>query len=469
MERIGRYKIVKELGRGAMGVVYLATDPTIGRQVAIKTIRLLDIDNAAERARQRERLFREARSAGSLSHPHIVTVYDMGEEDDVAYIAMEHIRGTTLEHVLNEGQPIAPQRMFGILRQTAAGLDFAHRNGVVHRDVKPANIMLNEAGQAKIADFGIAKMTENESHTRTGTIVGTPNYMSPEQVQGLALDGRSDQFSLAVIAYEILTGERPFSGEHLTTVVYKIVAEEPVAPMRVNPTLGASVDAVLRKALSKKPNLRYPDCSAFAGALESACGSTKGWKAQAGRNGQSMPTATSTLPQKPAAKRAARAKTAPPPEPRRRRSAWPFLVAFACVLIALAGVAWKVDQGLQPQRTAAKPIEPPARIPAPLRPSPMPPPVDSSLPVHADDGKSIEEPPQAPGVMRDVWVSTNPPGATAMLDGSVEDSCATPCFLHGPSGPHLLTVSMVDFEVERRDLKVPDSGIDVPTINLRHK
>jgi tRNA A-37 threonylcarbamoyl transferase component Bud32 len=457
VERIGRYKITKELGRGAMGVVYLATDPTIGRKVAIKTIRLRDIDNPAERTKQRERLFREARSAGSLSHPHIVTIYDMGEEDDVAYIALEYVKGTTLEEVLNQGQPLAPQRIFTILRQTAAALDFAHRNGVVHRDVKPANIMLNEGGQAKIADFGIAKLTEGESHTMTGTIVGTPNYMSPEQVQGLTLDGRSDQFSLGVIAYEILTGERPFSGEHLTTVVYKIVAEEPVAPQKLNPTLGAAIDTVLRKALSKKPALRYVDCSAFAGALEVACGNTRGWQARAASAGSSLPTAISVVAPKRPRKQTTgpRTKTAPPAPALRRRSAWPYFLVFGCVLLAMAGIAWKVDQGLQPPRTIEKsPTKPRPALAA--RPSPMPPPIDGGLPAPAggtvtlDGVVPMELPAKPSGALRDVWVTTNPAGATATLDGSNADACPTPCMFHTPSGLHVLTITLVDFATERR-------------------
>ncbi len=169
-------------------------------------------------------------------------------------------------------------RMFSILGQTAVALDYAHSKGIVHRDIKPANIMLSDDGTAKIADFGIAKITAAENLTMTGSIVGTPHYMSPEQVQGQAVDGRSDQFSLAVIAYEMLTGEKPYTGEHLTTVVYKIVAEEPVPPRRLNPSLSTGIENVLRKALSKKPDARYRNCQEFSEALEKACGATKGWK-----------------------------------------------------------------------------------------------------------------------------------------------------------------------------------------------
>ena len=168
--------------------------------------------------------------------------------------------------------------MFSILGQTAVALDYAHSKGIVHRDIKPANIMLSEDGTSKIADFGIAKITAAENLTMTGSIVGTPHYMSPEQVQGQPVDGRSDMFSLAVIAYEMLTGEKPYTGEHLTTVVYKIVAEEPVLPHRLNPSLSTAIENVLRKALSKKPDARYRNCQEFVESLEKACSASKGWK-----------------------------------------------------------------------------------------------------------------------------------------------------------------------------------------------
>src|SRR5664280_2621524 len=239
MDRIGRYKIVRELGRGAMGVVYHAIDPNIGRPVAIKTIHFGDHRKPEEIDRMRERLFREARSAGMLSHPGIVTIYDVEQQGELAYIAMEYVDGPTLDQVLSEAQPLGAERMFSILGQTAVALDYAHQKGIVHRDIKPANIMIAADGTAKIADFGIAKITASDQFTMTGSIVGTPHYMSPEQVQGQPVDGRSDQFSLAVIAFELLTGDKPHSGEQLTTVVYKIVAEEPISPRRLNATLSA--------------------------------------------------------------------------------------------------------------------------------------------------------------------------------------------------------------------------------------
>ncbi|MDQ6705598.1 MAG: serine/threonine protein kinase, partial [Acidobacteriota bacterium] len=289
MDRIGRYQIASELGRGAMGVVYRAIDPNIGRPVAIKTIRLNEVDYPERRAKLRERLFREARAAGVLSHPGIVTVHDMDEEDGLAYIAMEFVNGPTLEQLMASGDALEADRLFHILRQTAAALDFAHQKGIVHRDVKPANLMLDEEGAVRITDFGIAKMDSPEDLTMSGAIVGTPNYMSPEQVQGADVDGATDQFSLAVVAYEILTGERPFSGERLTTVVYKIVATIPDLPHGINPTLGPEIDAVLNKGLAKNAADRYPNCGAFVGALELACAATRGWRPLGRRGSLALP------------------------------------------------------------------------------------------------------------------------------------------------------------------------------------
>ena len=301
MEQIGRYRIIGELGRGAMGVVYHATDPAIGRSVAIKTIRILDINDTERRDKLRERLFREARSAGVLSHPNIVTIYDMDETEGLAYIAMAYVNGPTLEKILESDAPLSGANMLRILRQTALGLDYAHGRGIIHRDIKPANIMTDEDGAVKITDFGIAKITAVSSMTQTRTVVGTPNYMSPEQVQGLAVDGRSDQFSLAVIAYEILTGERPFQGEHLSTIVYRIVAEQPPEAHQINGTLTPQIHEVLSRGLAKKPEDRYPTCSSFVGALEMACAESRGWKTVTAGGAAAMPTTAVEHPPETAA------------------------------------------------------------------------------------------------------------------------------------------------------------------------
>ncbi|HUA17452.1 MAG TPA: protein kinase [Bryobacteraceae bacterium] len=301
MEQIGRYQILGELGRGATGVVYRAQDPAIGRIIAIKTIRLSDITDHAERERLRERLFREAQSAGILSHPNIVTIYDIAEENGLAYIFMECVDGPPLEKVMGNPDPMPGSNVLSILRQTATALDYAHKKGIVHRDIKPANILIHEGNVAKITDFGVAKILSQQM-TQSGVMMGTPNYMSPEQVQGHAVDGRADQFSLAVIAYEMLTGEKPFLADQLPALLFRIVREDPVAPERLNPSIGPPIEEVLRKALAKAPNDRYLSCLEFIDALNASCHASPGWHPMPRASAQNLPTMAGPV--------------APPPPPR---------------------------------------------------------------------------------------------------------------------------------------------------------
>ena len=345
-----------------MGVVYHAIDPNIGRPVAIKTIQFTTARDAAEQERLRDRLFREARSAGMLSHPGIVTIYDVEQQGDVAYIAMEYVDGPTLDHVLSQANALTPEQMFSVLGQTAVALDYAHSKGIIHRDIKPANIMITADGTAKIADFGIAKITAGDNLTMTGSIVGTPHYMSPEQVQGKQVDGRSDQFSLAVIVYEILTGEKPYTGEHLTTVVYKIVAEEPVSPRRLNPGLGPAIEACLHKAMDKRPDSRYRNCQEFIGALESAGAASKGWSPMARHGSLSQPTLTEaprielpkpviTLPPPIRAARSGEATATRDTSQKKRAGFVPFLVGmlFVALLLGVVGTLISVNTGKTPK------------------------------------------------------------------------------------------------------------------------
>lgn len=310
MEQIGRYRILDELGRGATGVVYRAQDPAIGRIIAIKTIRLSDFTDEAERDRLRERLFREAQSAGILSHPNIVTIYDISEENGLAYIYMEFVDGPPLEKILNSTEPLLPDGLLSILRQIALALDYAHKKGIVHRDIKPANILIHESTLAKITDFGVAKILSQQM-TQSGVMMGTPNYMSPEQVQGHAVDGRADQFSLAVIAYEVLTGEKPFVADHLPSLLYRIVREEPVPAQRLNPTLSPQVDVVLRKALSKSAADRYPTAVEFVDALAEACNLNPNWRPLPRSGSQNLPTMGGAAPVYHAPEVASTASSAP--------------------------------------------------------------------------------------------------------------------------------------------------------------
>jgi predicted Ser/Thr protein kinase len=264
-DRIGRYEVSEELGKGAMGVVYKAVDPNIGRPVALKTMRL-DI-SGAESADMLKRFQNEARSAGVLNHPNIVTIYDAGEEDSVFYIAMEYIPGRTLADLLRQVHVVSAEQLVNIGTQICAGLDYAHTKRVIHRDIKPPNIMIAPDGTVKIMDFGIAKA--GASLTHTGEVLGTPNYMSPEQVKGKDLDGRTDLFSTGVILYEMATGERPFNGQNVTTIIYKIINETPVPPRELDVTIHPGLSMIITKCLSKDPEDRYQSGSDLATALKS--------------------------------------------------------------------------------------------------------------------------------------------------------------------------------------------------------
>lgn len=296
MQQIGRYEIERELGRGAMGIVYLARDTRLGRAVALKTIRLSDFADDQKLKRLRERLIREAQSAGSLSHENIVTIYDVEERDDISYISMEFVEGESLERALEQRRELSREKLLSLLRQMAGGLDFAHSRGIVHRDIKPANVMVNHLGRVKITDFGVAKITYATSMTQGGTMLGTPDYMSPEQIDGGAVDGRADQFSLAVIAFELLTGEKPFAADSLAALFYRIAHESAPDATLLNPSLSAEIGEVLAKAMAKKAEARFSTCMGFVDALTDACRRSPGWHALPRGMSQTLPTAHDTPP-----------------------------------------------------------------------------------------------------------------------------------------------------------------------------
>ncbi len=258
--KAGRYEIVGELGRGAMGVVYKAVDPVIGRTVAVKTIRLSEEGTGLSRPELLTRFQTEARAAGLLTHPNIVVVFDAGEEDGLYYITMELVEGKSLQALLDDGHAFPLPRTLRIMEQTCSALQFAHERNVIHRDIKPANLMLTADDTVKVTDFGTAKILQFGTVQQTAHVMGTPSYMSPEQVKGRAVDGRSDIFSLGVMLYEMVTNEKPFPGQNITTVIYKIVNEEPVPPRQVNPTIHPGISAVVMRALEKEPDQRYQNC-----------------------------------------------------------------------------------------------------------------------------------------------------------------------------------------------------------------
>ncbi len=263
---LGRYKVLRELGRGAMSVVYLGKDPKIQRFVAIKTLRLDGGDDPKDLQEFKTRFYREAESTGRMSHPNIVTIYDAGGEDGLAFIAMEYLEGTTLKERCRKEALLPPSEAIDIVATVAEALDHAHGQGIVHRDIKPANIMVTKDRQVKVMDFGIAKMADT-TKTTTGVMLGTPGYMSPEQVLGKPVDGRTDIYSLGLVLFELLTGQKPFHAENLTALLYKIVHEPPPAVTSLRADLTPDLEPIFDRVLHKDPVYRYHRAKEFAQAL----------------------------------------------------------------------------------------------------------------------------------------------------------------------------------------------------------
>lgn len=507
MEKIGRYQVLGEIGRGAMGIVYRAQDPAIGRIIAVKTIRLSDLTETSERDRLRDRLFREAQSAGILSHPNIVTIYDIAEENGLAFIFMELVNGPPLEKVL-DAETLDKQGILTTLRQTASALDYAHKKGIVHRDIKPANIMIHDDGQAKITDFGVAKIISQQM-TQAGAMMGTPNYMSPEQVQGHAVDGRADQFALGVITYEILTGEKPFIGDYLPTLLYKIVREDPVAPQRLNPTLNQQVEAVCRKVLAKVPEERYATCTEFINALSFALGTCRDWQPLERGTSQNMPTVagggtmimpTPTEPLQDDRPASAKVRDVAPPEapppvlpppvppvevapaartrvgdegdrnPLLRSLVW-VLVGLGLIGLAVLGAQKFLFTGEEHPVQVAD-TKPPAPIPAeakppetqpsapavPEKPSPVDPnvpaaPIQQTPPMPRKTVSAIQ-----PAGDHTVQIVTDPPGATIAVDNDANLSCKSPCMVKVAAGRHTINAQLDGYRNYPRILNVPQES-----------
>lgn len=265
LAQLGRFKITGTLGQGAMGTVYRAHDPLLDRTVAIKTVGCAGMSRE-EAAVFEERFYCEARSAGRLNHPNIVTIHDVGRSDDLAYIAMEYLDGHSLREILDSSVVLPVERSADIAAQIADGLAFAHANGVVHRDIKPANIMVFDNGTVKIADFGIAQMSSG-AQTIAGATFGSPKYMSPEQVSGQKVDGRSDIFSLGAVFYEMLVGRPPFTGDDLHAILYQVLNGAPPLPSTFIPNLPHGFDRIVARALAKNPDKRFQSVAEMATAL----------------------------------------------------------------------------------------------------------------------------------------------------------------------------------------------------------
>jgi serine/threonine-protein kinase len=263
---LGRYEVIKQLGKGAMGIVYLGQDPRINRTTAIKTIRFSDDFEPEEAEKMKEKFFREAESAGTLSHPNIVTIYDAGHELDLAYIAMELLEGEELEKFTSKDNLLPMRKVIDYIADITDALAYAHQKGIIHRDVKPANIMLLKTGIVKITDFGIARITAT-SKTQTGVVKGTPYYMSPEQFAGKKVDGRSDIFSVGVLLFQLLTGELPFYGENPMALMNQIMNVPHPDPRKFNPKIVKPLVAIIDKSLEKGRNKRYQKASQMSAHL----------------------------------------------------------------------------------------------------------------------------------------------------------------------------------------------------------
>jgi hypothetical protein len=329
-EQLGRYRIIKELGRGAMGQVYLAHDPEIDRDVAIKTVQIFAALPQRQRGEARERFLREARAAGKLLHPGIVTLFDVGEADGSLYLAMEHVEGKTVDHYCHPDSLLPVEDAVEMAARIAESLDYAHRAGIVHRDIKPANLM-HVGGQAvKIMDFGLAKPSEGEL-TRDGELLGTPSYMAPEQIRGLQLDGRSDLFSLGVVLFEMLTGERPFPGETVSSIIYRIVNEEPRDLGEFGERVAPPLREFLQRALAKDPEDRFPSGVEFAAGLRQAAG-REGLPAQA----DAGPTTGAAVESGPP-----EVELPAPDRSRPRKSSFvPFVIGIVLLAAIAGGAAW---------------------------------------------------------------------------------------------------------------------------------
>ncbi|HWZ96703.1 MAG TPA: serine/threonine-protein kinase [Candidatus Dormibacteraeota bacterium] len=360
--KAGRYEIQSELGRGAMGVVYKAVDPVIGRTVAVKTLRLSEEGTGLSRPELLNRFQTEARAAGLLTHPNIVVVFDAGEEDGLYYITMELVEGKSLQGLLDAGQAFPLARVLRIMEQTCSALQFAHERNIVHRDIKPANLMLTADDTVKVTDFGTAKILQFGTVQQTAHVMGTPSYMSPEQVKGRVVDGRSDIFSLGVMLYEMVTGEKPFPGQNITTVIYKIVNEDPVPPRTIDPSIHAGLSAVIMKALAKEPSARYQTCKemledlknyrslsamesptstvAMSGSPDATIATSKSLlprpdELQAAHTARSLQARAATPSQTPAIRRTG---VIQPPEPERKSSPiWSILLGLILVGVIVYG------------------------------------------------------------------------------------------------------------------------------------
>jgi predicted Ser/Thr protein kinase len=351
-QKIGKYTILSQIGKGGMGVVYKAFDPTIGRTLAIKTIRFDECGPQMAREEAQARFLREARSIGSLSHPNIVTIYEVGEDQGTSFIAMEYVEGNSLEDLLKNGKKFSQNEAIRLTIQLADALGHAHRRDIVHRDVKPGNILIDQEGRPRLVDFGIARISAS-TITQANAIMGTPYYMSPEQITGKRVDSRADIFSVGAILYELLTSEKAFLGDQISTIIYKIVNEEPLPLRSYVKDIPVGLDAIVRKALAKDPDARYQTCGDLIGDLTDYLRGAAPAPPNVHRT-SAAPAAGETVRIGPAAIPAidapsAGVERAAPAASRKRRLLWGGLTAAIFGLAVVGVLLWKTST---PERSA---------------------------------------------------------------------------------------------------------------------
>ncbi|HKR29239.1 MAG TPA: serine/threonine-protein kinase [Terriglobales bacterium] len=499
MEKIGRYQVVGELGRGAMGVVYRAVDPNIGRTVALKTMRL-DIEGI-QHHEMLQRFRNEARAAGLMNHPNIVTIHDADEYGGLFYIAMEYLEGETLQSLMMRKQIFSAEEIIALAKQVAAGLDYAHGMKVVHRDIKPANIMITSQSVAKIMDFGISKSIG--TMTRTGQVLGTPYYMSPEQVMGRELDGRADLFSFGVVLYEMATGERPFTGENVTTIIYKIVNESPVPACQLQVGVHPGLSNAIAHCLAKKPEERYQSGAELAANLENfhslqpvedgqattVLQARSGSRPQARASATAAGTATAlkTVPLQPAAPTVVIAKSSVglrentksrQKSTRVKKLAWTAVALFVLLLgtvnkakrqkEAAHGKAVATARELPRRSVLQRPPETPKQAveAAVTRSSEVQSTANAaqaqvlsaSIP---EKGKELQTPRRV-----SIRFTSNPEGASVRFDGHSNPTWKTPFTLDDVvPGPHQLIVAKDGYSTQTRELEI-GSKISLLPYNL---
>ncbi|MBS1198382.1 MAG: Protein kinase [Proteobacteria bacterium] len=490
LAQLGRYQITGTLGQGAMGTVYRAYDPLIDRTVAIKTVSCAGLSREESEAFEQS-FYREAKSAGRLNHPNIVTIHDVGRSGDLAYTAMEFLAGRSLREILDSGVVLPLERIAKIAIEIADGLAFAHANDVVHRDIKPANIMVLDNNTVKIADFGVA-LLPNSAHTLMGTAFGSPKYMSPEQVTGKKADGRSDIFSLGVVLYEMLTGRPPFTGESLNEVLDQVLHSAPPLPSSFNPDLPHGFDRIVARAMAKDPDKRYQKANDMAAHLRKYRRIVIQTRREQAQNAEILRAATAipvaTGPGAETVQIKTIQKPVPSPSPPANTRVLRYAVPLAVVLILLAITAgWLLRRPAPDQPTATVAVSAPAptttstTLPAPAVVMPEATPVasapsaspeavaaapESAAP--APEAKPVVEPEPAP---KPVAVPEGrirlavAPWGEVYVDGKKMGISPPLNALRLPAGKHRIEIRNANFRPFRQSVDLTPDG----TIRIKHK